>query len=119
MRWLDQGAAALILLVGLAHVAAASAVFGEPTERRVWFLSAGLFGITAGLVNLARARSGGSVLLRLAALSGSAGLVLMGALLCASGGELGAQAAVVLAIGLLSAGFGLRDLFRPAGRRAR
>ena len=117
IRWVDQIAAALILLVGVAHVVAASAVFGDPTARRVWFLSAGLFGITAGLANLARARADrGSVWLVLAALSGSLGTLLLGGLLAATGSGLGAQAYVVFGVAGVSALFGLRDLVR--GRRA-
>ena len=117
MRWFDRVTAALILLVGAAHLAASAPVFSAPSERGVWFLSAGLFGLTAGLANLARAQAGApSRLLSAASLSGSLGLLLMGGLLFAAGGDLGPQAAVVLVVGAVAALFGAVDLLRRRSR---
>ncbi len=120
LRILDQVAAALILLTGIAHVAVGHRAFTETTEARVWFLSAGLMGITSGLANLARARSERpSRLLALAGLSGSLGMVLVGVLMQRTPDPppLGPASIAVFAVGFIAAAFALRDLSRPGAPR--
>ncbi|HEY8571265.1 hypothetical protein [Phenylobacterium sp.] len=115
LKLVDQLAAAALLLVGAAHVAAASRAFTEPTEGRVWFLSAGLLGLVAGLANLARTRAGRpDRLMSLAALAGALAIVLMGVLLTLAGTDAATRgpAMVVFAVGGLAAAFSLRDLLR-------
>jgi hypothetical protein len=119
LRILDQVAAALILLTGIAHVAVANKAFTDPTEARVWFLSAGLMGIVSGLANLARASSERpSRLLSLAGLSGSVSMVMMGALLqlAPNAPPIGPASYAVFAVGLIAAAFAVRDLLRPGSR---
>lgn len=53
MRFVDKAAAWLVCLLGVAHLAVGHAVFVEPTDRRVWFMSAGLLLVMIGLANLA------------------------------------------------------------------
>lgn len=118
LKWLDQGSAVVLGLVGLAHVGVAYRAFTEPSEAKVWFLAAGLFGLTAGLANLARARAARpDRLMAMTALIGGAGVVLMGALLIAADpAQAGSgPALVVLVAGLVASAFSLRDLLhRPA-----
>lgn len=47
LKLIDQIVAAGLLIVGVAHVVAASKAFTDPTQARVWFLSAGLLGLVA------------------------------------------------------------------------
>ena len=119
-RIVDVTASALILLTGLAHVAVGHRAFTETTEARVWFLSAGLLGITAGLANLARATAERpSRLLALAGLSGSLGPLSIGLLLqlTEEPPPVGPASYAVFAIGFAAAAFALRDLFRPGAPR--
>ena len=53
MRFVDKAAAWLVCLLAVAHLTVGYAVFIEPTERRVWFTSAGLLLLVIGLANLA------------------------------------------------------------------
>ena len=120
LRILDLTASALILLTGVAHTAVGHRAFTETTEARVWFVSAGLLGITAGLANLARAGAERpSRLLALAALSGSLGTFLIGLLLqmTEKPPPIGPASYAVFAIGLIAAAFALRDLFKPGAPR--
>ena len=115
LKLLDQAAAGALILVGLAHIAAASKAFTAPTEPRVWFLSAGLLGLVAGLANLTRARTPNPPwLLGLTALAGASGILLMGGLLTLAGdtGAMRGPGLVVVAVGLLAGLFSLRDLAR-------
>ena len=115
LKLVDQLVASSLLLVGGAHIAVASRVFGEPTEARIWFLSAGLMGLVTGLANLARARSARPErLASLTALVGALAIVLTGVLLGLAGTAAAtrAPALAVFAIGGLAAAFSLRDLLR-------
>ncbi|WP_411287229.1 hypothetical protein [Phenylobacterium sp.] len=115
LKLIDQIVSAGLLIVGLAHVAAASKAFTDPTQARVWFLSAGLLGLVAGLANLARARlEAGDRLLSLTALVGAIGILTMGILLIGAGetSATAGPALAVLALGALAAAFSLRSLFR-------
>ena len=53
MRFADKAAAWLVCLLAIAHLTIGYHVFIEPTERRVWFMSAGLLLLVIGLANLA------------------------------------------------------------------
>lgn len=117
VRAIDQIAAALVALIGVVHVAVGSRVFVEPTERGVWFLSAGLLLILIGLVNLCRARAPVRFrLLTVTALCGALAIAVLGALIAASSPALLAQpqTVVLLAIGLVLTSMSVRDLFRKS-----
>jgi len=123
MRWrlIDQIAAITVVLVGALHLVVGAGVLTRPTERGVWFFSAGLLGVTAGLANLARAGlRQPSALVTLAALSGSLSLAVIGLLLAAAMGSafLTGPSIVVLCLALLLAAFGMRDLVCSLRHRA-
>lgn len=103
----------LVCLLGLAHVVVGHAVFLEPTERRIWFASAGFLLIVTGLANLGV--QGGSGLMHiLAAAMGSLSILVIGVLLAAADQRLLAQpqTLVLLALGLLLTVQRLRSLAR-------
>lgn len=108
--------------MGVLHVAVGAIAFAEPNAARVWFLSAGLLGVVAGVANLARGSAAApSFLLSLSAFLGSVSVALIGGLLLAAGEfRLGSDPGVaVLAAGVVSAAFGLRDVLTAMGRAAR
>lgn len=115
LKLIDQLCGALLVLTGLAHMVVGASAFTAPTEPRIWFLSAGIAGATAGLVNLARARDRRpSRLLALAALAGAAGILTIGSLLILAGTDAASRgpALVVFAVGLACTAFSLRDIVR-------
>jgi len=116
LRIVDQVAAVLVALFGAAHLAAGYGAFVSPTERGVWFLSAGFLLVVTGLANLARARAAiRNRLQSLAALGGSLAILISGALIAASSPALlfAPQSIALIALGFLLTVFSLRDLLRP------
>jgi hypothetical protein len=79
----DRIAAVLVALLGGLHLAVGAHAFAAPTQRGVWFLSAGFLLITTGLGNLACSK-GASPLQSLAAASGSLAILILGGLLGAA-----------------------------------
>jgi uncharacterized membrane protein YecN with MAPEG domain len=113
MRFVDKTAAWLVCPFGIAHLAVGHAVFVEPTERRIWFASAGLLLIVTGLANLA-AQSSATRLNSLTAAFGAASILLIAGLLAAVSQHIMAQpqALVLLALGLILTVRRLSDLQR-------
>lgn len=106
MGWVDRIAAVLVTVLGVAHLAVGHAVFFAPTERRVWFMSAGLLAVLIGLVNLACAgRSAVSRTAIAAALFGALSILLIGALLTVAtpGSTTSPQAIALLGFGVVLA----------------
>ncbi len=102
LRRLDQIAAALVSLIGVAHLVAGQQAFLAPTERGVWFVSAGFLLVTTGLANLAcssTARTGR--LHNLAGLSGALAILILGGLSVMADRDLlfAPQTLVLLALG--------------------
>jgi hypothetical protein len=119
MIWIARSAAMLVLLFGVAHVAVGHRVFLAPTERGVWFLSAGLLLIVIGLSNLAVAgRAAASRLAVATALFGNLSILLVGSLLIVATPDSMAapQAIALLVLSLLLAAACAGQLL---GRRAR
>ena len=115
VRLIDRAAAVLVGLFGVAHVFVGRQAFFEPTERGVWFLSAGFLLITAALTNYARARlqivpTG----VALAALGGSLSILVCGALLGLASADLlnQPQSLLLLALGALLTLTSAVDLLR-------
>jgi len=111
MRSADRIAAWLVSILGVAHLAVGHAVFIEPTERRIWFASAGFLLIVTGLANLG-AQGGESRIQSLAAAVGSVSIVVLGALLARADPNLllQPQTLTLLALGVLLTVCRLRDL---------
>jgi sulfite exporter TauE/SafE len=115
VRLIDQIAAVLVALLGAVHLWVGHQAFVSPSERGVWFLSAGFLLILTGLTNLARVRaSAQSRLQSFAALCGAVSILVSGALIAVSNLELlvDPRAITLLVLGLLLTGFSLRDLVR-------
>lgn len=115
IRIIDQIAAVLVALIGVVHLAVGHQAFADPTERGVWFLSAGFLLIVTGLANLTRARAPiRSRLQSLTALGGAVTILILVALIAATGSGLlfEPQTLILLVLGLLLTGFSLRDLLR-------
>jgi hypothetical protein len=120
LKWIDLASGLTLLAIGALHVAAGAGVFAEPTARGVWFVSAGFLGIAAGLANLSRAAAQKPDWLQcLAALSGAAGILTMGALLTAAGAfrlpEM--PGTLVLLAAVVSTAFALAASVRAVSRR--
>lgn len=117
MRLADRVAAWLVCLLGAAHLAVGSAVFAAPTQRRVWFASAGFLLIVTGLANLA-AQSGATRLQSLAGGVGSVSILIIGTLLAmAEPGLLTEpQTPILLAFGALLTACRVRELFIRSGK---
>ena len=113
MRTADKFAAWLVCLLGVAHLAVGHAVFIEPTDRRIWFASAGFLLIVTGLANLG-ARDAGSRIQSLAAAIGSLSIVVLGALLAQADPNLlmQPQTLTLIALGIFLTTCRLAD-FRP------
>ena len=111
MRSADKVAAWLVCILGIAHLAVGHAVFIEPTERRIWFASAGFLLIVTGLANLG-AQGGERRVQSLAAAVGSLSIVVLGALLARADPNLltQPQTLTLLALGVVLTAFRLRDL---------
>ena len=88
LRRLDQAAALVVALVGLIHLAVGREAFLSPSERGVWFVSAGFLMLTTGLANLACAGARPSRLHSLAAASGALAVLILGGLLAAADRQL-------------------------------
>jgi uncharacterized membrane protein YecN with MAPEG domain len=116
MRFVDKAAAWLVCLFGIAHLAVGYTVFVEPTERRVWFTSAGFLLVLTGLANLA-AKAPATRMSNLTAMVGNGSILVIGALLTVSNSNILAQpqTLVLLVLGLILTVQRLRDL-RPCGR---
>jgi len=118
MRWIDRVAASLVLLFGLAHLAAGDRAFLEPSEPGVWFLSAGFLLILIGMANLACATRAPAPRLAVATgLAGGLSILVVGALLAAAApaSMTSPQALVLLALGLVLTALRARQLLaRPA-----
>ncbi len=115
VRIVDQAAAVLVALFGIMHLAVGYDAFVSPSERGVWFLSAGFLLVLTGLANLARARAAvRSRLQSLTALGGSLSILMSGALIAASSPALmfAPQSIALIALGVLLAVFSVHDLLR-------
>lgn len=111
--YLDRAAGALIVLIGLVHLGVGRGSFFAPTERGVWFLSAGFLLVTTGLANIASVTAS-SRLQTVTAASGSLAILILGALIARSDPDLlfAPQTLVLLALGAFLSGLRMRDLFR-------
>ena len=117
MRFANKIAAWLVCIVGIAHLAVGHAVFIDPTERRIWFASAGFLLIVTGLANLA-AQDAKSRIQSLAAAVGSVSIVVLGALLARADPNLlmQPQTLTLLALGALLTICRMRELIAPGAR---
>lgn len=111
MRFVDKAAAWLVFLLGILHLAVGYAVFIQPTERRVWFMSAGLLLVMIGLANLA-AQAHSTRMNSLTGAVGGASILMVGTLLgFAHAGTLAQpQTLVLLALGIVLTARRLREL---------
>ena len=102
MRLVDKAAAWLVCLLGLAHLAVGYLVFIEPTERRVWFMSAGLLLIVIGLANLT-AQAHANRMNSLTGAVGGASILMVGTLLTLANANILAQpqTLILLVLGLV------------------
>ncbi len=107
----DKAAAWLVCILGVAHLAVGHAVFIEPTERRIWFASAGFLLIVTGLTNLG-AQEGGARMQSLAAAAGGLSILITGALLASADPALlvQPQTLTLLALGLFLTARRCREL---------
>ena len=64
MRTLHRTASALVVLLGVVHIALAPVFFEEFTMRVMWYVAQGLLGIVLGFLNFATARSAWAALSR-------------------------------------------------------
>jgi len=114
LRHLNRLAAGMIVVIGLLHLAVGHAAFTAPTERGVWFVSAGFLLVTTGLANMA-ASTASSRLQTVAAASGSLAILILGALIARADRDLlfAPQTLVLLALGLLLTALRLRELLSP------
>jgi hypothetical protein len=99
MRFIDKASAWLVCLLGLAHLVVGRAVFIEPTERRVWFISAGLLLIVIGLVNLT-AQAHATRMNSLTGAVGGGSILLVGILLALANASIVAQPQTLILLGL-------------------
>lgn len=125
MKRLDYAASLILLLVGLTHVAVGADAFSSPTIQKAWFISAGFFGATTALTNLARAAmQQPPPLLSIAALSGALGVFAIGlVVLAARQFELRLDPSVILlcmgsALTLFSAGALTRKMSMQRSNRS-
>jgi peptidoglycan/LPS O-acetylase OafA/YrhL len=111
VRFADKIAAWLVSILGIAHLAVGHAVFIDPTERRIWFASAGFLLIVTGLANLG-AQDAKSRIQSLAAAVGSVSIMVLGALLARADPDLlmQPQTLTLLALGALLTICRTRDL---------
>lgn len=111
MRFVDKASAWLVCLLGVVHLAVGYSVFVEPTERRVWFMSAGFLLTVTGLANLA-AQAHVTRMSSLTAAVGSASILAIGILLALANSDILAQpqTLILLALGLVLAARRLREL---------
>ena len=118
LRRLDQAAAVIVALIGLLHLAVGREAFLSPSERGVWFLSAGFLLFTTGLANLACAGVRPTRLQSLAAASGALAILVSGGLLAAGDRALllSPQTLVLLGLGVF---LSLRRLGELLGRSRR
>ena len=117
MRFMDKAAAWLVCLLGITHLAVGYAVFVEPTERRVWFMSAGLLLIVIGLANLA-AQAHATRMNSLTGAVGGAFILTVGTLLAIANASILAQpqTLVLLALGMVLTARRLQELSVTAKR---
>ncbi|MCA1653598.1 MAG: hypothetical protein ABR588_10730 [Sphingomicrobium sp.] len=99
MRLVDRLASWLVCLLGLAHLLVGHAAFTAPTERRIWFASAGFLLVVTGLANLATSRSVTGIQI-CAALTGSLSILVLGALLARASPDLLTQPQTIILLGL-------------------
>ena len=111
MRFVDKAAAWLVCLFGIAHLAVGYTVFIEPTERRVWFASAGFLLMLTGLANLA-AQAQATRMSSLTGAVGSGSILVIGTLLALTNSNILAQpqTLVLLALGFVLTARRLREL---------
>ena len=109
---LDRIAGAIVILIGLLHLGVGHAAFVAPTDRSVWFLSAGFLLVTTGLANIASSTDA-SRLQIVAAASGSLAILILGSLIGRADPDLlfAPQTLVLLGLGSFLTGLRLRDLF--------
>ena len=114
LRRVDQAASLLVVAVGGLHLLVGRAAFTAPTERGVWFASAGFLLITTGLANLACAASPTSRLQSGAAASGALAILVLGGLLAAADPAMLAapQTLTLFALGAFLLVLRLRELTR-------
>src|SRR3954463_1504635 len=118
-RFLDKACAWLVAIIGVVHLAVGRAVFTAPTTQRIWFASAGFLLIVTGLANLA-AHGSRDRIQNVAALAGSASILILGALIARSDPHVlrQPQTLVLLALGAFLTLQRLRAL-AYSGRRRR
>lgn len=111
MRFVDKAAAWLVGLLGVVHLAVGYSVFIEPTERRVWFMSAGLLLVMTGLTNLA-AQAHATRMNSLTGAVGGVSILVIGSLLALADPNILAepQTFILFALGLVLAYRRLREL---------
>ena len=112
---MNKIASAFVILIGLLHLGVGRAAFVTPTERGVWFVSAGFLLVTTGLANMASS-TGSSKLQIAAAASGSLAILILGVLIASASPELllAPQTIVLLGLGSVLSGLRLRDLLLPS-----
>jgi len=99
MRFADITAAWFVIFLGVAHLAVGYAVFVDPSERRIWFTSAGFLLIVTGLANLG-AQAGGTRLQSLAAAAGGFSILVIGTLLALADPDLLVKPQTIALLGL-------------------
>ncbi len=117
MRFIDRLAAGLVCLLGVAHLVVGHGAFLNPTERRIWFLSAGFLLIVTGMANLG-AIGGNGRMQSGAAAAGALSILIIGSLLALANNSLLSQpqTIVLLLLGLILSVRRIRDVF-AADRR--
>jgi hypothetical protein len=102
MRTLYLVLAALVILLGLVHLAAAFALFDALTPRAIWFASGGVAIVLTGLLNLLNRAYGRSAPgVRWSAIGASAVMTAFAALAGVADAASGAQLLVI--VGLMAA----------------
>jgi uncharacterized membrane protein HdeD (DUF308 family) len=111
MRFVDKAAGWLVCLLGIAHLAVGYVVFNEPTEQRVWFMSAGLLLIMVGLANLA-AQAQSTRMNSLAGAVGGASILMIGTLLALANPRIlfQPQTLILLVLGFVLTGRRVHEL---------
>ncbi len=111
IRNVNKIASALVILIGLLHLGVGHAAFIAPTERGVWFVSAGFLLVTTGLANMASSTDSAK-LQTAAAASGGLAILILGALIASANPDLlfAPQTIVLLLLGVLLSALRLRDL---------
>jgi hypothetical protein len=101
LKRLDQAAAVIVSLVGLVHLLVGREAFLTPSERGVWFVSAGFLMLTTGLANLSCASVRPTRLQSLTGMSGALAVLILGGLLAVADPRLllAPQTLVVFALG--------------------